>query len=116
MIDHEMILIELREQGIVSGNRPTPNKHKYLEAFCIMVYQHDKCKSVDHLYNTRDGVTPFTIVCRKCHPQGPAPIDKDVFMRHKMMLMNYQPKFNPPVGMRIFIGDADKPKVKEQTI
>ncbi len=37
----------------------TKNGHTYGEAFMLMTYQCEKCKSVERIWNSRDGVTPF---------------------------------------------------------
>lgn len=41
-----------------------PSQHK--EAFCLMEYHCTKCANVELVWNSRDGVTPFTIDCPKC--------------------------------------------------
>jgi len=37
-----------------------------VEAFCLMIYQCEKCCIREVLWNTRDGVTPFCIGCASC--------------------------------------------------
>lgn len=37
---------------------------KHPEAFCVMKYKCEKCLSIEMIWNSRDGVTPFTIMCK----------------------------------------------------
>ena len=39
-------------------------KYNHAEAFCQMTYECEKCKTKERLWNSRDGVTPFIIMCR----------------------------------------------------
>jgi hypothetical protein len=41
-------------------------KYNHGEAFCLMQYLCDTCGVIEILWNSRDGVTPFMIGCRKC--------------------------------------------------
>ena len=42
-----------------------PNKYDHGEAFCVMQYKcENDCR--EFLWNSRDGVTPFTISCKEC--------------------------------------------------
>jgi hypothetical protein len=41
-------------------------KYNHAEAFCLMQYRCEKCGSTETLWNSRDGVTPFIVACRKC--------------------------------------------------
>lgn len=67
-------------------------KHK--EAFKIMSYRCE-CGSQEKLWNSRDGVTPFSIPCQQCGDgMGMVHVDwqQDVFA----------PIFSPPAGSRYF--------------
>lgn len=39
----------------------------YGEAFCLMKYKCQKCETIETLWNSRDGVTPFVIDCIRCN-------------------------------------------------
>ena len=41
-------------------------KFKHIEAYCYMEYTCEKCGKVEILWNSRDGVTPFCIICIDC--------------------------------------------------
>lgn len=67
-------------------------KHK--EAFKIMSYRCE-CGSQEKLWNSRDGVTPFTIPCGQCgNGMGMVHVDWD----HDV----FAPFLNPPAGSRYF--------------
>lgn len=53
--DEREINIRLRNGGFL---------HK--EAYCMMEYHCEKCHTSEFLWNSRDGVTPFIIGCKKC--------------------------------------------------
>lgn len=40
--------------------------HKHPEAHCLMQYQCESCKDIEIIWNSRNGVTPFIVRCRKC--------------------------------------------------
>jgi len=64
------------------------------EAFNIMLYICEVCGSMEILWNSRDGVTPFMINCRYCKGS----------MQHSFWHMDRKmPDFKPHDGMRIFI-------------
>lgn len=42
------------------------SKYNHAEAFCLMRYQCNKCNVVEIIWNSRDGITPMTVGCRKC--------------------------------------------------
>lgn len=42
----------------------------HLEAFCLMRYQCDKCQKVENIYNSRDGVSPFSVDSICCEGSG----------------------------------------------
>jgi len=39
--------------------------YKHKEAFCLMQYQCETCKMIEVVWNSRDGVSPFSIPCCK---------------------------------------------------
>lgn len=83
-----------------------PQEPDFKEAFCLMTYQCEQCHKMEEVYNTRNGITPFTIRCRYCG--GTA--------RH----INWQydkrdPDFKPLTGMRVFI-DLTPEKAKEYAV
>lgn len=40
--------------------------HTHAEAYCAMQYECENCKSIEVLWNSRDGVTPFCIASGCC--------------------------------------------------
>lgn len=46
--------------------RRTKNGHLHGEAFCLMWYQCKDCKAMERIWNSRDGVTPFGMMCASC--------------------------------------------------
>ena len=42
------------------------NTYKHVEAFCLMNYECEACGHRQVIWNSRDGVTPFTTSCEKC--------------------------------------------------
>lgn len=39
--------------------------YNHAEAFCLMQYRCETCGTIEHLWNSRDGVTPMIIGCSK---------------------------------------------------
>lgn len=48
----------------------TENEYNHAEAFCLMTYQCLTCGTIENIWNSRDGVTPFTVNCRVCKANG----------------------------------------------
>lgn len=48
------------------GQMKTEHDHNHKEAFCIMSYRCSDCDHEERIWNSRDGVTPFSIGCPKC--------------------------------------------------
>jgi hypothetical protein len=82
------------------------NKHDYIEAFCLMLYKCDKCGTIEILWNSRDGVTPFCIECRQCHTAGEMPTMSHNYFR----LDTKKEDYKPFIGQKIFIGSPNKPR------
>lgn len=70
------------------------SKYNHAEAYCLMTYQCSKCKCAERLWNSRDGVTPFSINCKKC---GGQMIHVD--WNNDVRDVNYI----PIIGQRVFI-------------
>lgn len=68
-------------------------KHIHGEAFCHMMYQCQRCRFRETVWNSRDGVTPFIIACQRCGGEA-----------HHINWGNdrYDPTFVPTPGTRIF--------------
>lgn len=71
---------------------------RFSEAYMLMKYQNDAGTEVEWLWNSRDGVTPFSIGPKEGTPGlgnslSHADWGEDAFV----------PNFVPPVGMRIFV-------------
>jgi len=102
------VIRELINQNLPIAQRPDKITHNHIEAFCLMVYEHEDCGHEEVIYNTRDGVTPFLVPCPNCCAKyydcndASVAIGPKELMRHKIALMNYQPDFKPPEGMLIF--------------
>lgn len=45
-----------------------PKRYKHVEAFCLMWYRCERqnCGHMERIWNSRDGVTPFTTQCPSC--------------------------------------------------
>jgi len=72
----------------------TKNGDVHGEAFCIMRYKCKDCGAIELLWNSRDGVTPFGIICREC---GKSMLHVD------WNLDLYAPKHLPERGYRVFM-------------
>lgn len=70
------------------------SEYEHAEAYCLMKYKCEKCGTVEVLWNSRDGVTPFIINCEKCNGEMQH-IDWNADERK----VNYIPK----IGQRVFI-------------
>lgn len=81
---------------------PLPGGYWHNEAFCLMMYECTVCGTREQIWNSRDGVTPFTIHCQRdaCNEQG----NLGCPMSHTdWHLDKRSPEFYPHRGMRIFI-------------
>jgi hypothetical protein len=79
--------------GIMFPNRNRP-VHKHKEAFHLMNYR-CKCGHHERIWNSRDGVTPFTLSCPRCK-QGMGLVHVD------WQLDIYNPFYIVPKGSRYF--------------
>lgn len=67
--------------------------YNHNEAFCRMQYRDDKTGEIEWIWNSRDGVTPFTVMNR----------DGTGSMTHVKWSEDVcDPDFIPPIGSRIF--------------
>jgi hypothetical protein len=82
---------------------------QYKEAFCLMLYRCNLCGTIEVLWNSRDGVTPFSICCSQCHRENEFPQMIHIGWQLDICKQDYKP-FE---GQRVFIGKPDKPQVKE---
>lgn len=91
---------DLQHLDAIRGPLPTGYWHK--EAFCLMDYKCKECGTLEQLWNSRDGVTPFSIRCRDAHCNGKdtlgSPMSHVDFHKDKCY-----PAFVPHPGLRIFI-------------
>ena len=74
--------------------KPLPRPYNHAEAFCLMKYASDDGSVSEILWNSRDGVTPFSIISKNG--------------RKRMEHVDWNddecvPDFKPPSGMRVFI-------------
>lgn len=66
---------------------------KNKEAFCLMTYKCQSCGREEEIWNSRDGVTPFSVSC-KCRG----------IMNHVRWNEDlYAPAYVPSKGQRIFV-------------
>ena len=78
----------------IASEAKTKAEYNHVEAFCVMTYQCEKCGFTEDLWNSRDGVTPFTIMCPKCGE----------FSRHINWNQDIRSENHiPSKGQRIFI-------------
>jgi len=78
-------------------------KYNHVEAYCLMHYGCKDCSSIEILWNSRDGVTPFIIKCLECGGEA----------NHvRWELDDCLPDFKPSLGMRVFV-DITLEKVHE---
>lgn len=76
--------------------------HVHAEAFCLMAYVSDDGQHGELIWNSRDGVTPFTVHSRD-----------GVQMTHVNWELDvYAPNFKPVPGMRVFV-DMDEERALE---
>lgn len=77
------------------------SKYNQVEAYCIMTYQceNQACGKEERIWNSRDGVTPFTIGCRYCGGMA-----SHVRWNEDRRVVNYKPK----PGERIFINMTEE--------
>lgn len=72
----------------------TESKYQHAEAFNLMKYVDDETGEVETLWNSRDGVTPFTIESRD---------GKRAMTHTDWSADEHRPDFTPPKGMRVFV-------------
>jgi hypothetical protein len=76
--------------------RTTPSawrKYTHPEAFCLMAYQDQVTGERELIWNSRDGVTPFTITSRAGNEARHVEWSRD----------RYVPDYEPPPGSRVFV-------------
>jgi hypothetical protein len=73
------------------------DKPKFLhaEAFHLMTYRCEECGFVEQIWNSRDGVTPFSIACHNCAKLAATHIN----WQHDRFL----PDHVPASGERLFV-------------
>jgi hypothetical protein len=75
--------------------RRTPQGHIHAEAFCLMRYECNQCRHHEIIWNSRDGVTPFCLICPSCG---------DATMMHAYFGSDrYAPDYKPHRGQRVWI-------------
>lgn len=73
------------------------NKYNHAEAYCLMTYKCEKCGCEETLWNSRDGVTPYIVMCRNEDYDGH--MLHIAFNNDERMPSHYRPEN----GVRIFI-------------
>jgi hypothetical protein len=76
--------------------------HQHKEAFCLMWYGCD-CGHMERIWNSRDGVTPFSMTCPSCGK----PDLHHVFFGSDL----YSPNHKPEIGQRIWVS-MTKPRTE----
>ncbi len=70
---------------------------KHREAYCLMNYRCEACGAEEVLWNSRDGVTPFSIPCISCGADG---LTGMIHVRFDLDLR--APLYSPFPGQRYF--------------
>lgn len=83
---------------LLYGRRERTLNHK--EAHCIMEYRCKGCGNIEMIWNSRDGVTPFIVMCLRC--------------KGEMQHANWNKDFPQPV-MRMFI-DLTEDRARESAV
>jgi len=69
--------------------------YKHLEAYCLMVYRCMTCGHLEVIWNSRDGVTPFSLTCPSCG---------HLSLSHALLALDWcVPTHQPHVGQRVWI-------------
>lgn len=89
---------DLQHLEAIRGPLPTGYWHK--EAFCLMLYKCTECDITEQLWNSRDGVTPFSLRCRNdaCNKEMLGPMQHIEWQNDRQY-----PEFVCHPGLRIFI-------------
>lgn len=74
----------------------TSRGHAHAEAFCLMRYECRDCEHGEVIWNSRDGVTPFTIRCPVCGTSEMVHVD--------WADDEYAPDHVPEPGQGVWIG------------
>lgn len=72
----------------------TPRGHLHSEAYCLMSYVEEGKQWGEYLWNSRDGVTPFTVTARN---------GRTLLTHTNWGADVYAPLYVPQVGQRIFV-------------
>jgi hypothetical protein len=78
--------------------------YEHAEAFCLMTYRSDDGTEEEVIWNSRDGVTPFTIALRSGKPASHVDWGAD----------RPQPGHKLQHGQRYFGGQPEQPKLMIQ--
>ena len=74
----------------------------HAEAFMVLYYGCNSCQKIEAIWNSRDGVTPFTIGCPHCGGRMIDITPKD---------NPAQPDYVPGPDMRVFYGPSEVPYI-----
>jgi hypothetical protein len=74
--------------------RRTARGHLHVEAFCLMWYA-CRCGHRERIWNSRDGVTPFAMLCPSCEQPNLQHVD--------WKLDQYAPQHKPAPGQRQWV-------------
>jgi hypothetical protein len=77
-----------------------PKKYRHGEAFCLMKYARKDGSGVEWIWNSRDGVTPFSVPPKDF--QGPGTFD-DMLSHVDWHLDQVRPDHKPKPGDRVFV-------------
>lgn len=102
-----MINVKSNNNHHLSNNGGNMSEFKHREAFAVMTYQCEGCQSLFRVWNSRDGVTPFSIGSPCCQ-------DGRTLARHVHFGLDFQ-RLELPTDMpivRVFI-DMTKDKAQE---
>jgi len=95
-LDQSIEVLKENRRSLVSAEAERRGG-KYLanDAFLVMQYECEKCKKTEILWNSRDGVTPFSISCRAC--------DKGMMSHIKWREDYIDLDYVPVRGSRVFV-------------
>lgn len=77
---------------MIPTNKPP---YRHVEAFRMMTYECRVCGKQMRIWNSRDGVTPFTVTCRLC--------DKGFMVHINWANDPLLPRYSPQVGDWIWV-------------
>lgn len=82
-------------KGMPARMAAAMRKYNHVEAFCLMAYACTSCLHREIIWNSRDGVTPFTLSCPTCGK----PTLSHTYLAHDWCVPDHAPHW----GQRVWI-------------